>query len=490
MSTSDAVPDWVADAIFYQIFPDRFARSRLAASELEFEDWDSPPTREGFKGGDLRGITEHLSDLTDLGVNAIYLNPIFSSASNHRYHAYDYFEVDPLLGGNTAFRDFLNRAQQRGLRVILDGVFNHCGRGFWPFHHLLECGEASPYRDWFTVKSWPLQAYEGEPNYEAWWQLPALPKFNVANPDTREYLLRVAEHWVREGADGWRLDVPQEIRDETFWDQFRARVKAIRPDAYLVGEVWDEAPDWVGHRFDGLMNYPLTRLAAGFCAEKIAADCTPGDRTIVPFDGPAALRELTRLLVAYPDGNTRSMLKLLSSHDTPRFVTQVSGDSSGFALATLLQMTLPGAPCVYYGDEIGLSGGGDPDCRAAFPWDRSRWDRNTYDFTRRAIALRTSEPALRRGAFEPGLASSKFFSYSMAGDDGRIEVFLNAGSTVRRVPVRGVDAIVAAAEELWAPELPAPRKAPADFGSGEWPWSLDLPARSARVLKFPVAPSA
>src|SRR5580765_2162823 len=182
-------PDWVRDAIFYQIFPDRFAGSERVHKPGTLEPWDAPPTVNGFKGGDLRGITEHLGYLEDLGVTAIYLTPIFSSGSNHRYHTYDYFEVDPLLGGDDALRELLDTAHGRGMRVVLDGVFNHTGRGFFPFHHLMETGASSPYRHWFHTDARldagrPLQAYPASGTapsvfgYKAWWNLPALPKLN------------------------------------------------------------------------------------------------------------------------------------------------------------------------------------------------------------------------------------------------------------------------------------------------------------------------
>ena len=222
-------PDWVQDSIFYQIFPDRFAKSvRNPNGILPLEPWDSAPTVHGYKGGDLYGVTEKLDYLQDLGITALYLNPIFSSASNHRYHAYDYFTVDPLLGGNAAFSELIDKAHKRGIRIILDGVFNHASRGFWQFHHVLESGDGSPYRDWFFFdherlnrkKHWgaypgpqEARALQHEDSltaigYRGWWNLPALPKFNTNTPAVREFLFGVAEHWIRLGVDGWRLDVP------------------------------------------------------------------------------------------------------------------------------------------------------------------------------------------------------------------------------------------------------------------------------------------
>ena len=199
--------------------------------------------------------------LVDLGINAIYLNPIFSSAANHRYHTFDYMQVDPLLGGNAALRELLDEAHRRDIRVVLDGVFNHASRGFWPFHHILENGSNSPYLDWFLIQGWPLRPYHSNakrpPNYQCWWNLPALPKINIKNPGARKYILDVARHWVEFGIDGWRLDVPEDIDDPPFWRDFRKVVKGANPEAYIVGEIWHLAQEWLeGDRFDAVMNYP------------------------------------------------------------------------------------------------------------------------------------------------------------------------------------------------------------------------------------------
>ncbi|HEV7604376.1 MAG TPA: glycoside hydrolase family 13 protein, partial [Candidatus Limnocylindrales bacterium] len=313
-------PAWVRDAIFYQIFPDRFAASDRVQKPGVMEPWDAPPTDHGIKGGDLRGVAEHLDDLVDLGINAIYLTPIFSSASNHRYHTYDYFEVDPLLGGNDALRELLDAAHARSMRVVLDGVFNHSGRGFWPFHHVLEIGAASPYRGWFHLDQGrldagqPLHAYPppgtppSELGYEGWWGLPALPKLNIENPEVREYLFTVAEYWLRFGIDGWRLDVPEEIEDATFWQEFRGRCRAIRPDAYLVGEIWRIAPEWLhGDRFDALMNYPLAEAILGYAGgghlDWAVVNSIPQYRDwLRPLDGPGFAARLVELADVYdPD---------------------------------------------------------------------------------------------------------------------------------------------------------------------------------------------
>jgi cyclomaltodextrinase len=410
-------PAWVSDAIFYQIFPDRFAQSEQVPKPSHLEPWDTLPTRHGFKGGDLLGVAERLDYLQDLGVTAIYLNPIFQSTANHRYHTHDYYQVDPILGGNKTLRSLLDSAHQRGMRVILDGVFNHASRSFFQFNHIVENGPASPYVDWFIVKSYPLKPYhapKGKHGYEAWWDLPALPKLNVSTPAVREFLLDVATHWIEFGADGWRLDVPTEIDDDLFWQEFRRRVKAINPEAYIVGEIWDDARHWLqGDQFDAVMNYPFTRACLGFFVgdnllrKEVSRS---GYQQVDTLDARGFSNEIDRVLGLYPRPVTEVQFNLLGSHDTPRFKTLARGDNA-YRLATLFQMTYPGAPSIYYGDEIGLEGRHDPDCRRGFPWDEQQWDQELWADVRRCITLRKAYPALRRGDFTWLLARDGIVAY-------------------------------------------------------------------------------
>ena len=457
-------PGWVRDAVFYQIFPDRFAASARVEKPGPLEPWDSPPTLHGFKGGDLLGIVERLDYLEDLGVTAIYMTPVFSSASNHRYHTYDYFEVDPLLGGDAALRELLDAAHGRGMRVVLDGVFNHASRGFWPFHHVVETGASSPYRDWFYLDDAaldagrPLRPYPdgselqlltsaasqeahrtGEVSqrhlgYRAWWDLPALPKLNTNNPHMREYLLGAAEHWLRFGIDGWRLDVAEEI-DEGFWREFRRRVRAVKPDAYIVAEIWREKPFWVGgDHFDALMNYPFTYAVISFVGGQrldlsVVAQQHEYRAFVRPSDGPGFAASLEHLVTMYDRDVVAVQLNLLGSHDTARFLTVCGGDRAALRLATLVQMTIPGAPSIYYGDEIGLEGAHDPDSRRSFPSDPARWDRDLHAFVRGAIALRRRHRALRDGELRILAAEGMAVAYSRFDDDGWFLVALNAGES-------------------------------------------------------------
>lgn len=483
-------PDWVKHAVFYQIFPDRFARSPRTEHPpgIQFKPWGTPPREQGFQGGDLRGVTDKLDYLQDLGVDALYLNPIFASASNHRYHTYDYMQVDPLLGGDAAFRELLDAAHQRDMRVIIDGVFNHASRGFWPFHHILETGSDSPYLDWFHVKGWPLRPYnhdaEHPHNYAAWWDLPALPKFNTANPGVRAYLMQVARHWIEFGADGWRLDVPEEIDDPDFWRTFRRVVKSVNPDAYLTGEIWGDARAWLaGDRFDGVMNYIFSRAAFGFFGrDTLPEDYRPGGFVLRPLSGPAFAATIEEMLGSYPWAANLTQLNLLDSHDTARALWIVNGDESAVRLCVLFQMTMPGAPCIYYGDEIGMTGGDDPDCRGAFPWqEEGSWNQALRAFYQQAIRLRRRYEALRTGRFRALHATKDVivFERDLGGD--RFIVALHVG----RHPVQiDLDLTPDYAEgvrfrTVW-PDSAEEVLSPVTQG---WLRGLHLPARGGVVLQ-------
>lgn len=402
MSPTGPWPDWVKDAVFYQVFPDRFARSDRVHKPNGLEAWDAPPTLHGYKGGDLLGVVERLDHLQALGVTALYLCPVFASGANHRYHTHDYHVVDPMLGGDAALVELLEACHARGMKVVLDGVFNHASRGLLQFHDLLENGPASPYRDWFHVHRFPLNAYGGGSlGYEAWWGLAALPKFNTSNPDVREFIYQVAERWLGVGTDGWRLDVPNEIDDDEFWREFRRRCRAVNPGAYLVGEIWDDAGRWLqGDIFDGVMNYQLNRAILGLVGRQLAHDelSRSGLNGIERLDAAGFAGVGAKLLQAYPDEAVHCQLNLLGSHDTPRLATTLMGDGAAVRQAYLLLFTWPGAPCVYYGDEIGLTGGHDPACRGAMPWDHEdAWDRDLMGYLSALAAARARLAALRRG---------------------------------------------------------------------------------------------
>ena len=425
-------PDWVKHAVFYHIFPDRFAKSEFLDKPTHIESWDSPPNLYGFKGGDLKGVFEKLDYLVDLGINAIYFTPIFASAANHRYHTYDYYRVDPILGGNDVFLKFLKEAHRRHIRVIIDGVFNHASRGFFQFHHILENGDKSPYLDWFKVYGFPMNAYQGKPNYSCWWNMPALPQFNTDHPQVKAFLFEVARYWIEQGVDGWRLDVPSEIKDESFWVQFRAATKLPNNDAYLVGEIPSEAQDWLqGDMFDGVMNYQFSAACVGFFGagsrdETMIAGMM-GLPEVPTLDAAGFAQRTKQLLEIYPRQNVLAQLNLMDSHDMPRFLSMVSGNKKAFRLATLFQMTYPGAPCIYYGNEIGMMGGRDPDNRASFPWDESRWDHDLRDAFKTFIKIRHENPVLRTGEYVPIYAEGRQLLFLRHMEGVRMLVAINAG---------------------------------------------------------------
>lgn len=478
-------PAWVKNSIFYQIFPDRFCRSPRSQPlpGVTFKPWGTPPEEQGFQGGNLQGITDKLDYLQELGVNALYLNPIFASASNHRYHTFDYMQIDPLLGGNAALRELLDAAHARSMYVVLDGVFNHASRGFWPFHHILETGGNSPYLDWFTVRAWPLRPYEHDAehpiNYDAWWNQAALPKFNIKNEGVRRYLLDVARYWIDFGVDGWRLDVPEEIDDVDFWHKFRATVKEGNPEAYIVGEIWHEAKDWLqGDRFDAVMNYVFSRLALGFfAAGSLNIDYKPGGYSLVTLDGRDLSAGVHHMYNIYSWEIAQAQLNLMDSHDTARTLWTVGGDESALRLATLFQMTMPGAPCIYYGDELGMTGANDPFCRGAMPWDRPEdWNVALLGFFRRAAALRNRHPVLRTGRFEIVLADTDLFGFQRTlGREIAVALFNRSALPVTvTVPLRH-------AGEDGRPFVPAWNGAPTLLHQGALV-GITIPPRDAVVL--------
>jgi cyclomaltodextrinase / maltogenic alpha-amylase / neopullulanase len=439
-------PDWVKDAVFYQIFPDRFAKSSGVAKSSNLEPWEAKPTPHGYKGGDLLGVVEHLDHLEALGVTAIYFCPVFQSGANHRYHTHDYMVVDPMLGGNEALKTLLEAAHARGMKVVLDGVFNHASRGFFQFHDVLENGSQSAYVDWFFIKGFPLRAYESRepPNYEAWWGYPALPKFNTDTLAVREYLWGVAEYWMKQGIDGWRLDVPNEIDDDAFWQEFRRRVKNVNPEGYIVGEIWETAQRWLqGDQFDAVMNYVFSSLAYDFLAAKQIVPSVTKDTSLKhlgtrQLNASGFAQGVQDLLALYPWDINLVQLNLLCSHDTPRLHSVIGNDLATYKLLTLFQMAFVGAPCIYYGDEIGLEGLSDPDCRRGMPWDTNKWNTEILEFTKTCIAARKRISALRRGEIKFLHTEGNTVMFERTFENSRAVVALNAAETAVTLEVNGV----------------------------------------------------
>ena len=487
--TDIQTPAWVHDAVFYQIFPDRFAKSDTLEKPAHLEPWDSDPTDFGYKGGDLIGVIEHLDYLRDLGITALYFNPIFQSASNHRYHTHDYYQVDPLLGGNDAFDCLLAACHERGLRVVLDGVFNHASRGFFQFNDILENGAASPWLDWFEFHEHPANAYDHNrpPGYRAWVGLHALPAFKTDNAQVREYIMRIGEYWIRKGIDGWRLDVPMEIRTTGFWAEFRGRVRAINPDAYLVGEIWEDAREWLkGDQFDATMNYLFTGPALAFAGRHRVDEATIAGRAYEPYPGISGTgyrERIDRLLSLYAWPIQLAQLNLLDSHDTSRALSVLGGDVRSLELASLLLFTFPGAPSIYYGSEIGLDGAapGDRWARKSFPWDHpDTWNDDLLAMTKALIALRRAHQALRTGAYDAVAATNGSYVFVRRSGEARLLIATNTGDTTETIdlePTR-ILADVSTIQTIFTVGGPAIAR------TGVNGITLELPPRSGSVFEL------
>jgi len=314
----------------------------------------------------------------------------------------------------------VQEARRLGIRVILDGVFNHSGTRFGPFTDLVARGEASPYRDWYFVHSFPIRM-EPKPNYEAWWGFSHLPKLNTEEPAVRRYLLEVGTHWIRDfGIAGWRLDVPNEV-PHSFWKEFRRAVKQADPEAYITGEIWSDASPWLqGDQFDGVMNYPDRAAILDLLGGKMG--------------GREFLVAVQKVLLPYPEQAHGCLLNLLGSHDTARIATLLERDERRLAVAEVLQFTLPGTPMIYYGDEIGMEGGKDPDCRRCYPVDPQAGNRQQRQRLRRLAELRRNAPALVEGTFRPlfGEGAALLFERRL-GDEAWL-VAVNAGDSPARIP--------------------------------------------------------
>lgn len=428
------VPDWLVDGVVYQIFPERFANGNPANDPPGVRPWsDERPTAASFYGGDLEGIMQRLPHLEELGVTVLYLTPVFESPSNHKYDTTDYYRIDPHFGDEETLKELVRQCHARGMRVILDAVFNHSGFDFFAFRDVRERGEQSPYADWFHIHDFPVRTAP-VPNYETFANaLPFMPKLRTETPALRDYLLDVARYWIETcDIDGWRIDVANEV-DHAFWREFRRVVKAAKPDAYIVGEIWHEALPWLlGDQFDGVTNYPAREACLDFFA-----------RNRIDADGFA--QALVKNMFAYPLPALQGSWNLLGSHDTERFLTACGGDARKAALAAVFNMTWLGTPMIYYGDEIGMEGENDPDCRRPMIWERGggaqrgRWNEPLFQLYKRLVRLRRETPALRRGEARIVHADpvANTIAYRRGGERDGVVIVLNNSQRVQEVPVGG-----------------------------------------------------
>jgi cyclomaltodextrinase / maltogenic alpha-amylase / neopullulanase len=373
--------EWVKDTVWYQIFPERFANGNAALNPPGTLNWGSEePTPTSFFGGDFEGIIQHIDYLIELGVTGIYFTPIFKAPSNHKYDTIDYFEIDPQFGDKEAFKRLVETCHKHGIKVMLDAVFNHSGYFFAPFQDVLKNGEHSKYKDWFHICEFPLQT-KPRPNYDTFAFVETMPKLNTENPEVKKYLLDVATYWIREfDIDGWRLDVANEV-DHQFWREFRQAVKSIKPDLYILGEIWHDSMPWLrGDQFDAVMNYPFTNGTLRFFAKN-------------EMKASEFANMITNVLHSYPNNVNEVAFNLLGSHDTPRILTICNNDKDKVKLLFLFQLSFTGTPCIYYGDEIGMTGGADPGCRKCMIWEKEKQDRDLFNHVKKLISLRKKYPA-------------------------------------------------------------------------------------------------
>ena len=377
------IPEWVEQAVMYHIFPDSFASGKrelaCQGQELQLANGISV---QSHLGGTLEGVRENLDYLEELGISCLYLNPVFLANSYHKYDTIDYFEIDDCLGSKQSLKNLVADCHKRGMKVILDGVFNHCGPDFFAFRDVLAKGTKSKYYDWFYYMPTPVQ-FSDPPTYEAFAYVKEMPKLNTGNPELVQYLCEVGRYWVQEAdIDGWRLDVANEINHD-FWRKFRKEVQSIKSEFFFIGEIWEESGCWLqGDQFDSTMNYTFSYLCRDFFAEqKINAR---------EFD-----EQIHKMLMRYPQTVNRMQMNFLDSHDVPRFLSYCHGDKRRLELAMFYMLTMVGFPSIFYGDEAYIDGTTEPEYRAPMPWESMESD--FYTKIKAWIELRRTHEALRSG---------------------------------------------------------------------------------------------
>ena len=377
------VVEWMRKAVFYEIFVDRFYQGTNSKDTGYINlTWGGIPQPKSFAGGDIPGVLQKLDHIQSLGVNSVYLTPVFESVSNHKYDISDYKKIDGHFGTNADLAELVKEVHGRGMKIVLDAVFNHCGILLPQFQDVLHKGKDSKYFDWFIVHG--DRADTENINYEVFGFSGYMPKFNTGNPEVQAYLLDVALFWVREyDIDGWRLDVSDEV-SHAFWRTFRQEVKRVKPDCVIIGENWHDAYAYLqGDQYDGIMNYAFTKACLDYYA-------------FGAFGAREFAQKLNHLLMRNTGPVNAMMMNLLDSHDTDRFYTSVNKNKDRLLSAIAVMSMYMGAPCVYYGTEICLEGGYDPDNRRCFDWNEGHWDAAYMEILKQLLSLKQT-PALQKG---------------------------------------------------------------------------------------------
>lgn len=377
--------EWMKDALFYQIFPERFRRGDFSKDDSYInQNWEDLPRTDSFAGGDLKGIIEKLDHIKSLGVNALYLTPIFKSPTNHKYDIMDYFEIDSQFGDKKDFKNLVEKAHEMGIRIVLDAVFNHMSHKNPIFMDVRKKGKASQYYDWFFVEGDEVDIEKI--TYETFAHVYNMPKLNTSNKNVQDYLIKIGKYWIEEfDIDGWRLDVSDEVSHD-FWKRFRKEIKSSKKDAVIIGENWHNAESFLrGDEFDSVMNYAFTNTALDYFKGKISAQKASDD--------------LNMVIMRNRDAANRMMLNFLDTHDTPRFITEIEGNRDKFLAALAMSTIYMGANSIYYGTETLLEGGKDPDCRRGFPWDKLNKNKELTEKIKEILAIK-KHPAIKNGSIK------------------------------------------------------------------------------------------
>lgn len=413
------VPQWAANKVVYQIFPSRFATTQPVDKELWYK---APITPMDDLHGNLRGIIEHLDYIKDLGIDVVYLTPIFKSNSCHKYDTIDYYQVDPSFGTTEDLKELVQKSHERGMKVVLDAVYNHSGREFFAFQDILEKGEKSKYLDWYFIDELPPRGEWGEiPNFKCFGYYGGMPKLNLKNPEVEKYITDVACYWIKEcDIDGWRLDVGDEI-SHFFWKNFRKAIKAVKKDMLIIGEIWHYAGDFLeGDEWDTVMNYPFyLNLIDLLADEKI---------NVSQFVQNLGYLKGRLNKKCYP-----LMWNLIDSHDTARFLHLCHDNKKKQHLAAAFQLLLPGMPMVYYGDEYAMPGANDPDCRRGMYWDEEYQDKEMYNWYKKLMQVRKTHACIVEGEMIETIANDDEDTIVMIRKNGEetIAMLFNCGNSAK-----------------------------------------------------------
>lgn len=404
---------WLQESIIYQIFPDRFCNGDNSKNIEGTLSWGKGKVNtKSMYGGDLRGVIEKLSYLKELGVNLIYLTPVFKSTTNHKYNTKDYFDIDPQFGTINEARELVEKAHNNGIKIIFDAVFNHSGSDFFAFKDLIKNQQQSKYKEWYFIDSWPVS--QAKDKYYTFANgCENMPKLNTNNEEVKEYLLSVGEYWIKEiGIDGWRLDVCDEVGHE-FWRAFRKRIKKANKNTIIIGEIMHEANSFLkGDQLDGIMNYPFKNAIIDFFGKNI-------------INAREFLDIMAENRVLYMDSIIRQMWNLIGSHDTKRIYNECEGNINKIKLAIAYQFLYIGVPYIYYGDEIGLDGEDDPDNRKCMIWDEENQNKDLLNFYKMMIKLRKANKELIYGDFEEIYCKNDLLAFKRVLKDTNILVLFN-----------------------------------------------------------------